>query len=112
MDSERVVIVDIRYPCFPAAELVAHEAAVNAIAWAPHSSFHICTAGEDSQALIWDLQSLPNPVEGLSRFSSWPNPDPILAYRAESEVNQLQWSSSQPDWVSIAFGNKFQILRV
>jgi len=27
-------------------------------------------------------------------------------------VNQLQWSSSQPDWVAICFGNKTQILRV
>jgi len=38
--------------------------------------------------------------------------DPILAYSAGAEVNQLQWSSSQPDWVAICFGNKTQILRV
>jgi|TARA_B100000780_G_scaffold168130_1_gene117720 WD repeat-containing protein 68 len=39
-------------------------------------------------------------------------PDPILAYSAESEVNQLQWSKTQPDWVAIAFDKKLQILRV
>ena len=38
--------------------------------------------------------------------------DPILAYTAEGEVNQLQWSASQSDWVAIAFGQKLQILRV
>lgn len=38
--------------------------------------------------------------------------DPILAYSAESEVNQLQWSKTQPDWVAIAFDKKLQILRV
>lgn len=38
--------------------------------------------------------------------------DPILAYSAGAEVNQLQWSASQPDWVAICFGNKTQILRV
>ncbi len=38
--------------------------------------------------------------------------DPILAYSAEAEVNQLQWSVSQPDWMAIAFGPKMQILRV
>jgi DDB1- and CUL4-associated factor 7 len=72
------------------------------IAWAPHSSCHICTAGEDKQALIWDLTAIAKrPIE-----------DPILAYNAEGEVNNLQWSASQPDWVSIAFDNKLQILRV
>ncbi|KAI3409154.1 WD_REPEATS_REGION domain-containing protein [Psidium guajava] len=81
-----------------------HQASVNAIAWAPHSSCHICTAGDDSQALIWDLSSMGQPVEG--------GLDPILAYTAGAEIEQLQWSSSQPDWVAIAFSSKLQILRV
>ena len=38
--------------------------------------------------------------------------DPILAYSAGAEINQLQWSSTQPDWIAIAFANKLQILRV
>ena len=38
--------------------------------------------------------------------------DPILAYNAEGEINNLQWSSSQPDWIAIAYANKMQILRV
>ena len=41
-----------------------HDQSVNAIAWAPHSHCHICSAGDDSQALIWDLQALPRPIEG------------------------------------------------
>ena len=41
-----------------------------------------------------------------------PISDPILAYYAESEVNQLQWSKTQPDWVAIAVAKKLQILRV
>eukprot|EP00824_Muranothrix_gubernata_P014288 TRINITY_DN29620_c0_g1_i1.p1 TRINITY_DN29620_c0_g1~~TRINITY_DN29620_c0_g1_i1.p1 ORF type:complete len:386 (-),score=79.33 TRINITY_DN29620_c0_g1_i1:72-1070(-) len=101
MDSSKVVILDIRVPSLPVAELQGHNACVNAIAWAPHSSCHICTAGDDSQALIWDLSQMPKPID-----------DPILAYTAEAEVNQLQWSSAQPDWVAIAFGTKLQILRV
>jgi len=37
----------------------------------------------------------------------------LNAFRAkEAEVNQLQWSSSQPDWISVAFANKLQVLRV
>ena len=41
-------------------------------------SCHICSAGDDAQALIWDLTNIPNPIE-----------DPILAYQAEGEVNML-----------------------
>ncbi|KAK2988415.1 hypothetical protein RJ640_007708 [Escallonia rubra] len=37
--------------------------------------------------------------------------DPILAYTTGAEIEQLQWSSSQPDWVAIAFSSKLQILR-
>lgn len=44
---------------------------------------------------------MPKPIE-----------DPILAYTAESEINQLQWSTSQPDWIAIAYHSKLQTLRV
>ena len=41
-----------------------------------------------------------------------PITDPILAYNAEDHVNQLQWSSAQPDWIAIAYGRSIQVLRV
>jgi len=101
VDSYKTIILDIRVPSLPVAELGGHSGCVNAIAWAPHSSCHICSTGDDAQALIWDLSPMPKPVE-----------DPILAYNAEQEINGLQWSAAQPDWVSIAFSDKLQILRV
>ena len=131
MDQSKVVILDIRAPSLPVAELKGHSSCVNSIAWAPHSSCHVCTAGDDSQALIWDLSQMPKPVEGMWSIA-WScfdcrlrlhgfwifivfligSADPILAYTAASEINTLQWSSSQPDWVAIAFDRKLQILRV
>lgn len=42
----QVVILDVRVPCTPVARLNNHRACVNGIAWAPHSSCHICTAGK------------------------------------------------------------------
>jgi len=92
MDRLNVVILDIRMPMFPVATLNGHTNSVNAICWAPHSCCHVCTAGDDKQALIWDLTPIPNPID-----------DPILAYQAEGEVSNLQWSMQQPDWVSIVF---------
>jgi WD repeat-containing protein 68 len=113
-DSSEVIVLDIRVPCTPVARLNNHRACVNGIAWAPHSSCHICTAGErclhtrycnrlgdDQQALIWDVQAMPRPIE-----------DPILAYQAGGEVNQVHWATSQPDWISICFGRTLEILRV
>ena len=101
VDSRRTIILDIRVPSLPVAELGGHLGCVNALAWAPHSSCHICTAGDDSQALIWDLSTMgKRPIE-----------DPILAYNAEGEINNLQWSAGQPDWVSIAFNSYLQICK-
>ena len=74
---------------------------MNSISWAPHSSCHICSAGDDAQALIWDLSPMPKPIE-----------DPLLSYTAEAEINQLQWSMLHTDWIAIAFEKKLQILRV
>jgi WD repeat-containing protein 68 len=85
----------------PAAELIGHNACVNSISWAPHSSCHIATAADDAQALIWEVTESPKIIE-----------EPALAYQAESEINQLSWQSLQPDWIAIAFGEKIQLLKV
>lgn len=60
----------------------------------------VCTA-DDRQALIWDIQQMPRAIE-----------DPILAYTAAGEINQIQWSSTQPDWIAICYNNCLEILRV
>jgi WD repeat-containing protein 68 len=104
MDNSKVVVLDVRYPTVPVAELSRHKAAVNVITWAPHSSSHICTAGDDAQALIWDLSTMATPNDG--------GLDPILAYGAGAEISQLRWSSTQPDWIAVAFSKSLQILRV
>lgn len=102
MDSNKVVILDIRSPTMPVAELERHKGSVNAIAWAPQSYRHICSAGDDSQALIWELPTVAGP-NGI---------DPMSMYSAGAEINQLQWSAAQPDWIAIAFTNKMQLLKV
>lgn len=102
MDSNKIVILDIRSPTLPVAELERHRASVNAISWAPVSCQHICSAGDDSQALIWELPTVAGP-NGI---------DPMSMYSAAAEINQLQWSAAMPDWIAIAFANKMQLLKV
>jgi len=61
----------------------------------------VCVTADDRQALIWDIQQMPRAIE-----------DPILAYTAAGEINQIQWSSTQPDWIAICYNNCLEILRV
>ena len=68
---------------------------------APTDAFLPPTAADDHQALIWDIEQMPQPIEV-----------PILAYAAEGEINQVQWSSSQPDWIGICYRDNVEILRV
>lgn len=100
-NSPVTVILDIRKPATPVCELQAHRAPVNAVTWAPHSSVHLCSAGDDRHTLIWRLKDMPRTLD-----------KPILSYAAEAEINNLKWSNATRDWVAIAFKNKVQMLRV
>ncbi|KAJ8554230.1 hypothetical protein K7X08_024908 [Anisodus acutangulus] len=93
MDSNKVVILDIRSRAMAVAELERHQASVNAIAWAPQSCRHICSAGDDGQALIWELRTVAEP-NGI---------DPMSMYSAGAEINQLQWPAAQRDWIAMRF---------
>ena len=46
------------------------------------------TVADDHQALVWDTQPRPQPIEV-----------PILAYAAEGMIKQDQWSSAQSDMI-------------
>ena len=59
IDSSKVLIIDARVPMVPVCSLEGHSSYVNSFSWAPHSSCHICTGGDDKQALIWDLSVQP-----------------------------------------------------
>jgi WD repeat-containing protein 68 len=102
MDDNSVVVLDIRVPCVPVGTLSSHEAPVNGIAWAPHSSCHICSVADDRKALIWDI----------GQHAKGFNSEPILSYEAGGPINQVKWASVDPDWIGICFDNSLEILRV
>ena len=104
MDSNTVVVLDVRSPAVPVTKLFGHQSNVNSLAWAPHSPSHICTAGDDCQALIWDLRRTQQSVE-------W-GTEPMLSYSAASEITTMQWSHTPQDWVAIAFQKTIQVLKV
>jgi WD repeat-containing protein 68 len=103
-----------RQPLYPVAKLKNHKDCVNAVAWAPLSwynyklitfSTHICSVADDSVALIWDLSDLQNKTE-----KNETNYDPLLEYKAESEISNLTWSLN--DLLGICYANTFQVLNV
>lgn len=100
-DCSKAIILDIRVPSLPLAELVGHRGAVNSIAWAPNSAHHICTGSDDKQAYIWDITTKPKPME-----------EPILAFSAGGEINKLEWCPSHGHCVGICFNNFVQVLKV
>ena len=51
----QVIILDVRVPSVPVARLCNHRAQINGITWAPHSSCHICTAGEEC-SIGWEVE--------------------------------------------------------
>ena len=85
-------------------ELVGHSSVVNGISWAPHSSNHLVTIGDDRQVLIWDIAANAKPFSVLE--------DPILAFHADGDLNQVQWCKSHEDWVGICFNDMVSILKV
>ncbi|KAI9202670.1 WD40-repeat-containing domain protein [Polychytrium aggregatum] len=101
--SDSVIILDIRMPGIPVVELRAHGAPVNSATWAPHSTTHLCTGGEDSTAFVWDISnSMKQKVIQ----------NPILVYQTESKVNQVSWSTQHSEWVGVASGRRVDILKV
>ena len=105
MDNSQVIILDIRVPAVPVANL-EHRATpapgnVNAVSWAPHLATHLASAGDGCQALIWDISAVPKRIENAS-----------LTYNAMAPISNLQWASSFPDWLAITHDNVAQVLRV
>mmetsp|Transcript_5654 Transcript_5654/g.13201 ORF Transcript_5654/g.13201 Transcript_5654/m.13201 type:complete len:110 (-) Transcript_5654:180-509(-) len=89
-----VRLFDLRVPSIPVAELNGHKGAVNSIAWAPHSACHIASASDDGKALIWDLSSIPKPVEGRWTVSLSPFPLFLLAFCASARPHTNTYTYS------------------
>ncbi|XP_065856899.1 WD repeat-containing protein LWD2-like [Euphorbia lathyris] len=109
MDSNKVVIIDIRYPITPWMELSKHKASVNAISWAPVAGRNICSAGDDCRALIWEM--LDTDV-GFPEGGDRSDAEPHLWFESTAEINNVRWSPVDSEWIAIASLNKLQILKV
>ena len=100
LESNRITIIDIRSAAYPYQELKGHASYVNSIAWAPNMSCHICSAGDDSRALIWDLRKSAEEIK-----------DPMMVYDAVAPIINLNWSHNA-EWICIGFDDNIELLKL
>jgi len=66
------------------------------------------TAGDDFKVNVWDLKgSEPITVGDNTSYL-----EPMLTYFAENEITTIQWPMTNPEWISITFGKKVQVLKI
>lgn len=129
-DAADVQLLDVRMPGTPCAELRAHHAAVNGLAWgerAPGGARlpqtagdgtssagpgYLATCSDDHLACIWDLAN-PMPPPNQAPRGTAPSPhtltDPAFAYRAPSEANAIDW---QGDWLAVGCDRSVRLLQI
>lgn len=100
LESNRITIIDVRSAVYPFQELKGHYNYVNSLAWAPNHSCHICSAGDDSRALIWDLRKSTEEIK-----------DPMMVYDATAPIINLNWST-HAEWICIGFENNIELLKL
>jgi len=93
-NSESLVVMDIRMPSIPAAELQDHEAPLLTCKWAPNSSSHLMT-GDGERLRLWNLQS-------TTSGAIWELPVEQITGVAGSQLHQLVWPASAPDWLAVS----------
>ena len=101
-NKDLIYIIDSRVAMVSLVELKTHTEPVSGMSWAPQSTSHICSVGEDKLVLIWNLESQINN----------PNSGPLLSYKAPSPINNVSWCQSQTQWIGITLNKSLQLLRV
>lgn len=103
MNKSSVQIINISSNDKIKRELKSHCADVNSMAWAPHTSSHLCTVGEDGFAYIWDLHSMED-KNGITQ--------PFLQYNAQEPIKNVCWSESNNKWIGITYQKTMRLLKL
>ncbi|KDO27661.1 hypothetical protein SPRG_07291 [Saprolegnia parasitica CBS 223.65] len=109
VDSPTVLVLDLRMSASPYAQLTNTKAAhnnsnvstgrppsVNAMAWSPTSAHHICTAGEDHEAIMWD-----------TRVHA-----PVLQYSGGSYINAIGWCQTAPEFLAMSIDKTLHVVTI
>ncbi|XP_057438855.1 WD repeat-containing protein LWD2-like [Lotus japonicus] len=109
INSNKVVILDIRLPTTPLMELSKHRTCVNAVSWSPGYGRNLCSVSDDATALIWEVVDPPGYG---STVIGGEVVEPAMWYGSPAEINHVRWSPVGMDWIALAFLNNLQLLKV
>lgn len=109
VNSNEVIIIDMRMPGIPVAQIDGSFGgvllgAINLLKWHPTSNF-LLTGGDDCHALVWDCSKLSGDSGTL--FDT-----PVLAYEDDYEVNSVCWRRDQGEWFGVVSGKGFQAVGI
>ena len=102
VDKNVIYILDQRKIGQTYAVLNAHTNVVNNAIWAPQSNTNVISVSDDKTALIWDINS----------NNSSKQPEVILKYEAEKEIENVAWGDITKNWIGLIHGNQAEMLRV
>lgn len=102
LNENELMILDIRMTMNPCSYLEYHQKPVNSFKWAPYSDIHICTVGDDKNALIWDINK--SKEEEITA--------PILEYENSKEIINLAWNKVYNEYIALSYENELQIIKV
>ena len=114
VDSSKTIVMDIRMPSVPAAELEGQNGPVVTMRWSPASSSNLMTSDEQTVRL-WDLSDYDR-----SSSCKWQFDIADIA-KAEASVNsmieptpvqQILWPTPSPDWIGLATSGQISVFRL
>lgn len=111
IDSNKVVVLDVRMPSVPAAELAEHEQAVVAMRWSPNSSSHILTS-DDQVLRMWDLEKSPLPKWSFDALSLNRAEQPTPSMLDPVPIQQVLWPAVTPDWIALTSSDQVSVLQL
>lgn len=94
LDSNSILILDMRNPGSPILTLEAHTASVNQIKWHPIKKNVLLSCSDDCQVLYWDLNSSLSPpsIDAVKTFTSG-NTDPTGATNDQVDPAVSKWNA-------------------
>lgn len=99
LESSIVYIFDSRNTNVSLVELKFHKEPVTGMVWSPNNCMQICSVSEDKNVIISNVQS------------DAANQNNNVCYAAPSEINNVNWCETSPEWIGITFKNQVQLLR-
>lgn len=95
--SPTVILIDVRVPSIPVAEITHDMTAkhVHAMAWSPDTPNCLCTVGDDRQARVWNTATATSSMkmkrtDHLARVSDHVDSDAQI--NSPSDIHNVQWS--------------------